>query len=153
MNLFFEESGDFKTGNILNQVGEAYQVELPGGKRTKVRARDVLFQFGPHEPAQLLTDAGKVAEEIDLDFLWEVAGEDEFEYSELGKEYFGHELKPDEAAGLLIRLHSAPMYFYRKGKGRYKAAPEKALRAALASIEKKKQQSIIQQQYVEQLRH
>ena len=52
MNLFFEESGDFKTGNILNQVGEAYQVELPGGKRTKVRARDVLFQFGTHEPAQ-----------------------------------------------------------------------------------------------------
>ena len=152
MNLFFEESGDFKTGNILNQVGEAYQVELPGGKRTKVRARDVLFQFGTHEPAQLLTEAGKVAEEIDLDFLWEVAGEDEFEYSELGKEYFGHELKPDEAAGLLIRLHSAPMYFYRKGKGRYKAAPEKALRAALASIEKKKQQAIIQQQYVEQLR-
>ncbi len=152
MNLFFEESGDFKTGNILNQVGEAYQVELPGGKRTKVRARDVLFQFGTHEPAQLLTEAGKVAEEIDLDFLWEVAGEDEFEYSELGKEYFGHELKPDEAAGLLIRLHSAPMYFYRKGKGRYKAAPEKALRAALASIEKKKQQAVIQQQYVEQLR-
>ena len=152
MNLFFEESGDFKTGNILNQVGEAYQVELPGGKRAKVRARDVLFQFGTHEPAQLLTEAGKVAEEIDLDFLWEVAGEDEFEYSELGKEYFGHELKPDEAAGLLIRLHSAPMYFYRKGKGRYKAAPEKALRAALASIEKKKQQAIIQQQYVEQLR-
>ena len=51
-----------------------------------------------------------------------------------------------------MRLHSAPMYFYRKGKGRYKAAPEKALRAALASIERKKQQAIIQQQYVEQLK-
>ena len=152
MNLFFEESGEFKTGNILNQVGEAYQVELPGGKRTKVRARDVLFQFGSHEPAQLLTEAVKVAEEIDLDFLWEVAGENEFEYSELGREYFGHDPKPDEAAGLLVRLHSAPMYFYRKGKGRYKAAPEKALRAALAGIEKKKQQAIVQQQYVEQLK-
>lgn len=152
MNLFFEESGEFKTGNILNQVGEAYQVELPGGKRTKVRAKDVLFQFGTYEPAQLLAEAGKVAEEIDLDFLWEVAGENEFGYSELGKEYFGHDPKPDEAAGLLVRLHSAPMYFYRKGKGRYKAAPEKALRAALASIEKKKQQALVQQQYLEQLK-
>lgn len=152
MNLFFEESGEFRTGNILNQVGEAYQVELPGGKRTKVRARDVFFQFGTHEPAQLLAEAGRIADDIDLDFLWEVAGETEFDYAELGKEYFGHEPKPDEAAGLLMRLHSAPMYFYRKGKGRYKAAPEKALRAALASIERKKQQAIIQQQYVEQLK-
>lgn len=152
MNLFFEESGEFRTGTILNQVGEAYQVELPGGKRTKVRSRDVLFQFETHEPRQLLTDAGKIAEEIDLDFLWEVAGENEFGYAELGKEYFGHEPKPDEAAGMLLRLHSAPVYFYKKGKGRYKAAPEKALRAALASIEKKKQQALVQQQYVEQLK-
>ena len=152
MNLFFEESGEFKTGSILNQVGEAYQIELPGGKRTKVRARDVLFQFGSHEPAQLLAEAGQIASEIDPDFLWEVAGENEFDYAELGREYFGHDPKPDEAAGLLLRLHSAPMYFYKKGKGRYKAAPEKSLKAALASIEKKKQQAIIQQQYVDQVK-
>ena len=37
---------------------------------------------------------------------------------------------------MLIRLHSAPMYFYKKGRGRYKAAPPKALEAALASQEK-----------------
>jgi ribosomal protein L21E len=45
MNLFFEESGDFKVGAVLSQQGEAYQVETPTGKRTKVRARDVLLQF------------------------------------------------------------------------------------------------------------
>lgn len=28
MNLFFEESGDFKAGAVLSQQGEAYQVEL-----------------------------------------------------------------------------------------------------------------------------
>lgn len=90
MNLFFEESGEFKTGGILNQVGEAFQVELPGGKRTKVRAKDVLFQFSSHEPAELISEASQVSEEIDLDFLWEVAGENEFGYQDLGKEYFGH---------------------------------------------------------------
>ena len=151
MNLFFEESGEFKTGGILNQVGEAFQVELPGGKRTKVRAKDVLFQFSSHEPAELISQASQVSEEIDLDFLWEVAGENEFGYQDLGKEYFGHDPKPEEAAGLLFRLHSAPIYFYKKGKGRYKAAPEKSLQAALAGLEKKRQQAIIQQQYVDEL--
>lgn len=151
MNLFFEESGEFKTGGILNQVGEAFQVELPGGKRTKVRAKDVLFQFSSHEPAELISEAAQVSEEIDLDFLWEVAGENEFGYQDLGKEYFGHDPKPEEAAGLLFRLHSAPIYFYKKGKGRYKAAPEKSLQAALAGLEKKRQQAIIQQQYVDEL--
>jgi exoribonuclease-2 len=152
MNLFFEESGDFKAGAILAQQGEAYQVEMQTGKRTKVKAKDVLLQFASPEPAQLLTDAQAIAEEIDLDFLWEVAGHEEFGFAELGTEYFGHDPKPHEAAGLLLRLHNAPIYFYKKGKGRYKAAPEASLKAALAGIEKKKQQALIQAQYVEELK-
>lgn len=152
MNLLFEEAGEFRTGAVLAQMGEAYQVELPTGKRTKVRARDVLFQYSNQSPAQLMTDAQEVAGEIDLDFLWEVAGESEFGFTELGAEYFGHEPKPHEAAGLLLKLHAAPMYFYKKGKGRYKAAPQDALKAALASIERKKQQALIQEQYVEELK-
>jgi exoribonuclease-2 len=152
MNLFFEESGDFKAGAILSQQGEAYQVEMQSGKRTKVKAKDVLLQFSSPEPAQLLTDAQEVAEEIDLDFLWEVAGQEEFGFAELGTEYFGHDPRPHEAAGLLLRLHNAPIYFYKKGKGRYKAAPEASLKAALAGIEKKKQQALIQAQYVEELK-
>ncbi len=152
MNLFFEESGDFKAGTILSQQGEAYQVEMQTGKRTKVKARDILFQFVSPDPVQLLNDAKAVADEVDLDFLWEVAGQDEFGYSDLGAEYFGHEPKPHEAAGLLLKLHGSPIYFYKKGKGRYKAAPETSLKAALAGIEKKKQQALIQAQYVEQLK-
>ena len=137
MNLFFEESGDFKIGNVLAQVGETYQVELQGGKRAKVRSKDVLLQYSAQDPEQVMTEAKKIADEIDLDFLWEVAGEDEFVFTELGIEYFGHEPLPHEAIGLVLKLHSAPIYFYRKGKGRYKAAPEKSLKAALVSIEKK----------------
>jgi len=141
MNLFFEESGDFKAGTVLSQQGEAYQVEMQSGKRTKVKAKDVLLQFAAPEPAQLLTQAQAVAAEIDLDFVWEVAGQEEFGFAELGTEYFGHAPHPHEAAGLLLRLQTAPVYFYKKGKGRYKAAPEAALKAALAGIEKKKQQA------------
>jgi exoribonuclease-2 len=152
MNLFFEESGDFKAGAILSQQGEAYQVEMQTGKRTKVKAKDVLLQFASPEPAALLSDAQAIADEIDLDFLWEVAGEEEFGFADLGAEYFGHDPKPHEAAGLLLRLHSAPIYFYKKGKGRYKAAPEASLKAALAGVEKKKQQALIQAQYVDELK-
>jgi exoribonuclease-2 len=136
----------------LSQQGEAYQVEMQTGKRTKVKARDVLLQFASPEPVQLLADAQAIAEEIDLEFLWEVAGVDEFGFAELGAEYFGHDPKAHEAAGLLLRLHGAPVYFYKKGKGRYKAAPEASLKAALAGIEKKKQQALIQAQYVEELK-
>ena len=152
MNLFFEESGDFKAGTVLSQQGEAYQVELVTGKRSKVKAKDVLLQFASPTPAQLLSDAQAISQEIDLDFLWEVAGQDEFGFSELGTEYFGHAPLPSEAAGLLVRLHSAPIYFYKKGKGRYKAAPQASLQAALAGIEKKKQQALIQEQYVQELK-
>ena len=152
MNLFFEESGDFKAGAVLSQQGEAYQVELPTGKRTKVRARDVLLQFAAPTPAEMLDAAHQVAAEVDLDFLWEVAGQEEFGFAELGAEYFGHAPLPHEAAGLVLKLHSAPIYFHRKGRGRYKAAPESALKAALAGLEKKRQQGLVQAAYVEELK-
>ncbi|WP_317202460.1 ribonuclease catalytic domain-containing protein [Janthinobacterium sp.] len=152
MNLFFEESGDFKVGTVLSQAGEAYQVEMASGKRTKVKIKDVLLQYAAPAPAVLHEQAKAVAAGIDLDFLWEVAGEEEFGFAELGAEYFGHAPLPFEAAGLILSLHSAPVYFYKKGRGRYKAAPEASLKAALAGIEKKKLQMLVQVAYVEELK-
>ncbi|MBY0572972.1 MAG: RNB domain-containing ribonuclease, partial [Undibacterium sp.] len=153
MNLFFEESGDFKAGHVLSQAGEAYQVELASGKRTKVKAKDVLLQFTTPDAASLIEAAKQIASEIDLEFLWEVAGQEEFSFTELGAEYFGKSPLAEQAAGLILALHNAPIFFYKKGRGRYKAAPEAALKAAMAGIEKKKQQAIIQAAYVEELTH
>jgi exoribonuclease-2 len=152
MNLFFEESGDFKVGTMMSQAGEAYQVEMASGKRTKVKIKDVLLQYEKPSPTDLMEQAKAVAAGIDLEFLWEVAGEEEFGFAELGAEYFGHAPLPAEAAGLILSLHSAPIYFYKKGRGRYKAAPEQSLRAAQAGIEKKKQQALVQAEYVEELK-
>ncbi len=152
MNLFFEESGDFKAGSVLSQAGEAYQVELPSGKRTKVKAKDVLLQFTAPDAAEVLASAKQIAADIDLEFLWEVAGQEEFGFAELGAEYFGKTAAATESAGLLFALHTSPIYFYKKGRGRYKAAPESSLKAALAGIEKKKQQAIVQAQYVDELK-
>ena len=39
---------------------------------------------------------------------------------------------------MLMKLRSAPMYFYRRGKGRFQAAPEATLKLALAAVDKKK---------------
>ncbi len=152
MNLFFEESGDFKVGAVLAQQGEAFQVETPSGKRTKVRARDVLLQFDAPAPAELMDKAHALSGEMDVAFLWEVAGEEEFGFSELGAEYFGHAPKPEEAAGLLLTLAASPIYFHKKGKGRYKAAPAATLQAALAGLEKKKQQALVQAAQVDELK-
>jgi exoribonuclease-2 len=43
------------------------------------------------------------------------------------------------------------MYFYRRGRGRYKAAPEESLKAALAALERKQRQAALQQRYVDEL--
>ena len=152
MNLFFEESGDFKAGTVLTQQGEAFQVETLTGKRNKVRARDVLLQFDTPSPGELISKATSLSHQMDVSFLWEVAGEQEFGFADLGLEYFGHAPSPEESAGLLLALASAPIYFHKKGKGRYKAAPAEILKAALAGVEKKKQQALLQAKQVEELK-
>src|SRR4029077_19745590 len=75
------------------------------------------------------------------DFLWEVSGDEEFGVDELAREYFGHAPLPTETAAVTFTLHAAPMYFYKRGKGRYRKAPADALKAALLSIERKRRES------------
>ena len=55
------------------------------------------------------------------------SGED-FGFEDAAREYHGHDPSALEAAGVLLRVHGAPMYFYKRGKGRYKAAPPDATR-------------------------
>ena len=101
---------------------------------------------------EFLPAADKYAAEIEPDFLWEVCGPSEFGCEDLAKEYFGHVPTPAESAGVAIKLHAAPMYFYKRGKGRYQAAPEENLKAALASIERKQREAVQMAGWVEQLK-
>jgi exoribonuclease-2 len=150
MNVFYEEDGAFKVGAVLADHDTSLQVEAPHGKRSKVKAANVLLRFeGPL--AGFMEEAQKAAEAIELDFLWQCCGEQEFSHEALARDYYGRPPAAVESAALLLRLHGAPMYFYRKGKGRYKAAPPDALKAALASVERKRQQAAAQARYVEQL--
>ena len=152
MNVFYEEEGGFKVGAILADSGTSLQVEAAHGKRSKIKATAVLLRFEEPVLSAFMEAAQNAADGIELDFLWQCCGADEFAFDILGKEYFGHAPTALEAAGLLLRLHSAPMYFYKKGRGRYRAAPVEALQAALASVEKKRLQAEQKQRYVEELR-
>src|SRR5687768_2738341 len=98
-----------------------------------------------------MAQAQHCADAIDLDFLWECSSGEEFGYETLAAEYYGRAPTAVEAAGVLLRLHGAPMYFYKRGKGRYKAAPEDALKAALVSVERKKRQAMQKDTYLRQL--
>ena len=42
MNVFFEESGDFKVGTVLSTAGEAYQVARAKGNGSKAKIKDAL---------------------------------------------------------------------------------------------------------------
>ena len=141
MHLLYEEEGDIKVGTVLAPGAASYQVESPHGRRTKVKASHVLLSFDAPLASALLAGAKVYAEALDADFLWQCAGSGEFGFSDLAREYVGHEPDAVEAAGVLLKLHSAPMYFYRRGKGRFQAAPEATLKAALAGLEKKRLQA------------
>ncbi len=151
MNILYEEEGTFKVGAILADNDTSLQVEAPHGKRSKVKASAVLLRFREPAAPVFMQQAQHIAEEADADFLWEASGSDEFSFTELAGEYFGREPQPTEAAGILMRLHASPMHFYKKGRGRYKPAPAEALQAALASVERKRQQALQQAACVEQL--
>jgi len=150
MNLLYEEDGQFKVGSIFADHNTSLQVEAPHGKRSKIKAQSVLLRFDS-PLSEFLPQAERAAGEIDLDFLWEASGQNEFGFEDLAREYFGRAGTPREHASLLIRLHGAPMHFYKKGHGRYKPAPADALKAALASVERKRLQAEMQTRYVAQL--
>jgi len=138
MNVLYEETGCFKVGAVLAESDASLQVEAPHGKRTKIKAASVLLRFQAPALAELMGKAETQAAGIDTDFLWQCCGEAEFGFLDLARDYCGHTPDALEAAAILVKLQSAPIYFYRKGKGRFRAAPADTLKAALASVEKKR---------------
>jgi len=138
MNVLYEEEGEFKVGAVLSQNPASFQVESPHGKRSKIKAASVMLSFERPTGAELLARAREFAGSLDTDFLWQCRKGAEFGFEDLARDYLGREPTPEESAGVLLKLHAAPMYFYRRGRGRFQAAPEETLKLALAGVEKKK---------------
>jgi exoribonuclease-2 len=103
-----------------------------------VKAASILLRFDNQALASLMPEAQKLSEEIDPQFLWEVCGREEFGFDVLARDYYGHAPTPVEATAVALKLHASPIFFYKRGKGRYQAAQEENLKAALAGVEKKR---------------
>lgn len=151
MNVLFEEEGVFKVASLMSESESSMQVETASGKRSKIKTSHVLMRF---EGAMtgFMESAEAEAETLETDFLWECSGDNEFSFVELAQEYYGAKPTAIQQAAVAIKLHRAPMYFYRKGKGQYKAAPEEILKAALAGLERKRLQAEQVEAMVETLR-
>jgi exoribonuclease-2 len=147
MFVLYEEDGDIKAGTILADNDASLQVESQHGKRAKVKSAHVLLRYAAPSPSQVMDQAraGKAA--LDLDFLWEVAGEAEFSFEDLAREYHGHAPAAPESAAILLALHGAPIYFHKKGKGRYRAAPADVLAAAKAAVERKARETALRAEW------
>lgn len=152
VNVFYEEAGALKVGNILADNTTSLQIESVHGKRSKIKAGAILLRFENPPMHEFMQQAQEMAAEIDVNFLWECCEENnEFTGQELANDYFGHTPNSVEIAAITILLSQNPIYFHKKGTGRYKAAPPEILRAALASREKKRLAEEKQADYVQQL--
>lgn len=142
MYVLFEESGQFKTATILSEAETSLQVELPTGKRSKIKRANVILSFNDAVQNTLIEQATALSNDIDVEFLWEICPESSFDVTQLAKEYYGDNASTVEKTALFLRLHEHPIYFHRKGKGVFAAAPKEILQAALLAQEKKRQQEL-----------
>jgi exoribonuclease-2 len=99
-----------------------------------------------------MNEASVLSKDIDLQLLWDCAPEEEFGLVDVATEYFGNQATVAQQVALAIALQGAPVYFRRKGRGRFQRAPLEQLQAGLAALERKQkeleQQSIWQQELV-----
>jgi len=137
MNVFYEEDGHFKVASVMSENPGSLQVESQSGKRSKIKTANVLLRFESTMPG-FMEAAQAESDTLDINFLWECCAEPEFGFEDLATDYYGRKPTSIEAAAVALSLHGAPVYFYRKGKGRYKAAPAETLKAALAALERKR---------------
>lgn len=147
----FDEAGKFLAGRVMSEAESSMQVELDTGKRVKVKAANVLLRFAEPAPAELLSRARALSEEIDLNLAWEFAPEGDFGFADLARDYYDPKAGAVQQAAALIRLFEAPHYFRRMGKGQFRKASEETLKAALLGIERKKQIAAQIEQWAQEL--
>ena len=156
MNLLYEEGGDIKIATVQSATGsgdsESWQATSLSGKKIKLKSKEVWLRFEKPEAQSVMNEALTLSKEIDLQLLWDCAPEEEFGLVEVSLEYFGAQATIAQQAALAIALQGAPVFFRRKGRGRFQRAPLEQLQAGLAALDRKQkeleQQSVWQQELV-----
>lgn len=153
MHVLVEEDGAFKTATILTDNEASLQVEMASGKRAKIKSANVLLRYVEPAPGKILVMPNPWPRESSRNFFGSVRAMANF-LLDFADDYFegtGHKATSLEATALLLALHSAPIYFHRKGEGRFRKAPPDILAAALAGLEKKRQQALAIERMVGEL--
>jgi exoribonuclease-2 len=156
MNLLYEEGGDIKIATVQSASGsgdaESWQATSLSGKKIKLKAKEVWLRFEKPEAQAAMDEAGTLTDDIDLQLLWDCAPDEEFGLVDVAQEYFGSQATVPQQVALAIALQGAPVFFRRKGRGRFQRAPLEQLQAGLAALERKQkeleQQSVWQQELV-----
>jgi len=165
MHLLFEESGDLKiaTSQSASGIGDAesWQATTLSGKKIKLKAKEVWLRFENSDAHAVMSQANELSAGIDLQLLWDCAPDEEFGLVDVSQEYFGDQASIAQQVALGLALQGAPVFFRRKGRGRFQRAPLEQLQAGLAAIERKQkeleqqqvwQQDLISGQFPETLR-
>ena len=156
MNLLYEEGGDIKIATVQSASGagdaESWQATSLSGKKIKLKAKEVWLRFEKPEAQAVMDEAATLSKDIDLQLLWDCAPDEEFGLVDVAGEYFGAQASVSQQAALAIALQGAPVFFRRKGRGRFQRAPLEQLQAGLAALDRKQkeleQQSAWQQELV-----
>jgi exoribonuclease-2 len=156
MHLLYEEGGDIKVATVQSASGtgdaESWQATSLSGKKIKLKAKEVWLRFEKPEAQALMDEANALSKEIDLQFLWDCAPDEEFGLVDVAQEYFGAQASIPQQTALAISLQGAPVFFRRKGRGRFQRAPLEQLEAGLAALQRKQkeleQQAAWQQELV-----
>ena len=156
MNLLYEEGGDIKIATVQSASGsgdaESWQATSLSGKKIKLKAKEVWLRFDKPQAQAVMDEATALSKDIDLQLLWDCAPEEEFGLVDVSHEYFGAQATIPQQVSLGIALQGAPVFFRRKGRGRFQRAPLEQLQAGLAALERKQkeleQQSAWQQELV-----
>ena len=127
MQLVYEESGEIRAATVLSSAGvgesESWLAASLSGKQLKLKAKEVWLRFEQPSAQIAIDEASVMAQEIDLQLLWDCAPTEEFIFTELAMEYFGNTVTVSQKIALAIALQGAPIYFRRKGRGRFLRAP------------------------------
>ena len=155
MNLVYEEGGDIKIATVQSASGsgdaESWQATSLSGKKIKLKAKEVWLRFEKLEAQSVMDEASTLSKDIDLQLLWDCAPEEEFGLVDVSHEYFGAQASIPQQVSLGIALQGAPVFFRRKGRGRFQRAPLEQLQAGLAALERKQKELEQQSSWQEEL--
>ncbi|GHA63995.1 ribonuclease II [Formosimonas limnophila] len=153
--VFYEQSGKPIVAQVMEQKEQHVHVKGIGSSLQKIKLKDVLLQtiaLPTGVDAQSAAPSiEQTAQSADLEFIWECAPDEVFEFTFLAHEYFGEQANFIEQAAMWHALHHAPIYFGKKGKGQFIKQNREQIDIALAAVAKKEERLRQQAIWVDEL--